>query len=330
MNDRSSLIKQCCNRPINKFIIGGFFILLMLLKSTAVRADCVASAQNMPLGSQTSFAVYNSVLNSSGMAGLDCTGNIVLLSVLSANVLTGTLTTASSNLFLVNTGNASQQVGYTLYADAQRTKPFVSNVAVDYANNGLLGVLLSGGNINVPLYISTVPGANVSAGTYTSTVTFQWVYKLCTGLAGVGSICLGTVIQGTKTSTVAISMTVTNSCLIGTTPPVAFGSNALIEQFSAVNQSANVQCTLGASYTTYFDNGSNFSTPWRQMAGSGNFLQYNIYYPSTSTVWSSANPVSAVGTGLSQSVPYTAAINPAQAELPAAAYSDSVNFVVSY
>ncbi|WP_273876705.1 spore coat protein U domain-containing protein [Serratia marcescens] len=47
-------------------------------------------------------------------------------------------------------------------------------------------------------------------------------------------------------------------------------------------------------------------------------------------MWSSTNAQSGTGTGLAQSIPFTAAVNPAQTEVPVGTYQDNVSYVVTY
>ena len=105
-------------------------------------------------------------------------------------------------------------------------------------------------------------------------------------------------------STVTITAVITKSCLINTANNVNFGSMALVGQFNPINQSITLTCTKSQSYSSYFTNGNNPITGWRRMlSGTSNFLQYQIYLPNTSTVWSSTNAQSGTGTGLAQSIP---------------------------
>ncbi|WP_321148071.1 Csu type fimbrial protein, partial [Serratia marcescens] len=145
-------------------------------------------------------------------------------------------------------------------------------------------------------------------------------YHIC----GLGLIGLCIWWDGTnQPSTVTVTAVITKSCLINTANNVNFGSMALVGQFNPINQSITLTCTKSQSYSSYFTNGNNPITGWRQMlSGTSNFLQYQIYLPNTSTVWSSTNAQSGTGTGLAQSIPFTAAVNPAQTEVPVGTYQD--------
>lgn len=321
--------KHSFRQPYIKLATWGLFAILLLKSSFATAALCNFSAGAAALGTQNSIQAATA-LTSTGTTGMSC--NEFHISILTGAVFRGTLTGSTNGLKLVKTNSVSgNTISYQAYANSNRTIPFVLNQPMDYIQQGLLGLIFIGGaSANVPIYIRTTAGANLEAGTYTDTLTFQWTSTLCTGL-GVGGLCvLGGWETNSGTSQVQITLTVTNIC-VATAPDVAFGSKALIDQFTSINQNATAQCTLNANYQTYFDNGSNYASPWRRMAnGSGAYIQYNINYPNTTTPWLSTNPVSGVGSGAVTNVPYTATINPVQTTPIAGAYTDKVVFVISY
>jgi spore coat protein U-like protein len=94
-----------------------------------------------------------------------------------------------------------------------------------------------------------------------------------------------------------------------------------------------VRCTLNSSYAVNLASDGEDSD-WRVMSGSdtanaGYTLQYQIYQ-SDSTAWSSSNDLSGTGTGLTQSINYTTAVNASQGNKPAGSYTDTVTVTVSY
>lgn len=308
-----------------------FFILCLLLIASAAQASCTITVTPVPqnLGTAAASNVYNSSLNTSGPGGLSCSG--LSISLAGTSTVNGTITSTTNGFNLVNTQNATAKIPYTLYGDNTTNYPFKLNTAMDYGPGGLnlLGLLLVGTGGSTTIYTRTSPGANVPAGIYTDTVIITWYARIC--LLNALGICVSLDPPITGTSTIQINLTVTNNCVINSTPNVQFTSSPLVEQFQSITQNVTLTCTLQAPYKAYFSSGSHFQSPWRRMKGSStNMLQYNIYHPNTSTVWDSTTPLLANGTGLTQSISYTTTINPNQSEQPQDSYSDSINFTVEY
>ena len=106
-------------------------------------------------------------------------------------------------------------------------------------------------------------------------------------------------------------------CFIDSAPDLSFGSAALVSAFTAVNQNIiGVRCTLNATYTIGFDNGNNFSGGWRRMLSGTNAIQYNLYKPGDSTVWTTSNTQAGTGSGAAQNVPYRAIDQPGTGQRP--------------
>lgn len=164
------------------------------------------------------------------------------------------------------------------------------------------------------------------AGTYTDTIGLNWAWHLCA--AGIGPVCVYD--DGTASSSVNVTLTVLKDCFIDSAPDLSFGSAALVSAFTAVNQNIGVRCTLNATYTIGFDNGNNFSGGWRRMLSGTNAIQYNLYKPGDSTVWTTSNTQAGTGSGAAQNVPYRAIVNPAQGNVPAGTYSDTVRVILTY
>ncbi|CAI2784740.1 Uncharacterized secreted protein [Serratia grimesii] len=299
---------------------------LMLMFCQRALADCTTTSGTVTLPSSSSFAVYNGQINAQGTAGLNCTG--LGLSLLTQNTVTVQIASTTNSMALLNTNGSGDKISYLIYPDANYQYPYTMGQTINYSTLNLLTLILISPNVNFPVYIKTTAGANVSAGTYTDTINLVWNYHIC----GLGLLGICVWWDGTnQPSTVTVTVIITKSCLINTANSVNFGSMALVGQFNPINQSITLTCTKSQSYTTYFTNGNNPITGWRQMInGTTNFLQYQIYLPNTSTVWSSTNPQSGAGTGLTQSIPFKAAINPAQSEAPVGTYQDNVSFVVTY
>ncbi len=190
---------------------------------------------------------------------------------------------------------------------------------------GILG-LFNATDGSLPLYLRTATGVTLPAGTYTDTIGLNWAWHLCA--AGIGPVCVYD--DGTASSSVNVTLTV---------PQATASSTALRTSASAAprwsrpsprwNQNIGVRCTLNATYTIGFDNGSNFSGGWRRMLSGANAIQYNLYKPGDSTVWTTSNTQAGTGSGAAQNVPYRAIVNPAQGNVPAGTYSDTVRVILT-
>ncbi|WBL72593.1 spore coat U domain-containing protein [Serratia liquefaciens] len=299
---------------------------LLLMTGQRALAACSTTSGAVTLPTSSSFAVYNGQINAQGTAGLNCTG--LGLSLLSQNTVTVKIASTTNSMALLNNNGSGDKISYLIYPDANYQYPYSVGQTIDYSSLNLLSLILISSNVNFPVYVKTTAGANVSAGTYTDTINLVWNYHIC----GLGLLGICVWWDGTdQPSTVTVTVLITKSCLINTANNVNFGSMALVGQFNPITQNITLTCTKSQGYTTYFTNGNNPVTGWRQMInGTTNFLQYQIYLPNTSTVWSSTNAQSGSGSGLAQNIPFKAAINPAQTEVPVGAYQDNVSFVVTY
>lgn len=307
------------------------FILLIASPLQAATCRITASPAAEDLGTTSSFNVNSANgLSTSGPGGISCSG--LSIDLLSGSVLTGTLKTTTNNMNLVNTQIPGAKIPYMLYADNTTSYPFIKDQSVNYGAGGLniLNLLVVGLGGSTTIYTKTTPLQNIPAGTYTDTVTIYWYSKMC--LANLLGACISLSPPDEGTSTIQIKLIVTKDCQIITTTNINFGSSAFVDQFPIkANNTVTLTCSAQTPYKTYFTNGDNYSDPWRQMKGSGNsFLQYNIYYPDNTTVWNSLSKLSGTGNGLSQSLIYSAIINPSQPAQPAGSYSDTVQFVVEY
>jgi spore coat protein U-like protein len=170
-----------------------------------------------------------------------------------------------------------------------------------------------------------------------------------TAALSVGSV-LDAVAASPATGTLAVSATVVNNCQF-TTTPVAFGNYdpAVVNAAGGANLLATgnllVTCTTGDSITVDLDAGGNPAggstalVPARQMVfGGTNFLGYTLFWPNsanngttTATVWGTGAGSSFVYTasGVQQTVNVFGSVAKGQ-NVPAGAYSDTVNVAVNY
>ncbi len=308
----------------------------LLISTQALPCNTYIAA--VSLGNTNSLSLRTLQQQATAGAGLSCPGVLTLLSAAYVRV-----TLNSTSPLVLSDGNGNQ-VPFRIYQDTGFAQPLLSGQPQQLGNVSLL--TLGATSSAIALYFRTDLGPNVPAGTYTASVVLRRDWAICTIGAinlcswarspGVTQTCpLG--ICGAPTNwgsgslaTVNITLVVTKACLINSAPAVNFGAHALISQFTAQTQSVSVTCTNTEGFTISFDNGQNFSSPWRRMANSGQYLRYHLYRPNGTTVWNAATPLSAAGTGNAQSFTYQAIIDPGQPNAPAGTYIDNVLLIINY
>jgi spore coat protein U-like protein len=155
------------------------------------------------------------------------------------------------------------------------------------------------------------------------------------GLLALGMIAAGPALAQTVTAPLAVTATVTDSCVISTTP-VAFGTyDATVTNLTTplYAQGAVIfTCTLGSALDVRLTQGANPAVastpaiPQRQMISGANLLPYFLYSNTErTTVWGDtvATAVLSTGTGASQSLPVFGQI-PAGQNRPDGGYTDTV------
>ena len=228
-------------------------------------ASCSASSSSTSFGSLSSFTLASSAQLVESGTGFTCTGS--LLSVLSTNTVTATFassTHTSGTTPRLYSSSAGSYIPYKLCGDSACSTTYSIGGSKTWSSTSLIGLLglFNSSDGTLPLYLKTSSGVNVPAGTYTDTLTLSWSYKIC--FVGVLGICRYT--SGTATSTIAVTLIVTNDCAIDTAPDVNFGSAALPVDFSDVSSSLGVRCTSNASYKVSLASSNATSGNWRQMS----------------------------------------------------------------
>lgn len=312
-----------------KLLIGWLFTAVTIAFSTSAMADCTLTNGIGNLGTLSSFAVASTQTTTQSGTGFKCTGG--LLTIISTNTITATLGTNSNALGTTPrlfSAAAGRYLPYAICKEANCSTVYNLGSNVVWSSTTLLGILglFNAPDGSLPLYIRPATGIQLPKGTYTDIITLNWSWRLC--MIGLLGACLYE--EGTGTSTVTLTLEVLNDCFIDSAPNVSFGSAALVSAFQPVTQNVRVRCTPEVTYRVGFDMGNNASAGWRRMLSGGNALQYNLYIPDTSTVWDTATTVTGVGSGAVQQVPYRAAINPAQNNVPVGTYVDTVRVIVSY
>ncbi|MGQ5288688.1 Csu type fimbrial protein [Pectobacterium actinidiae] len=310
------------------------FLLMALYYAPVSYADCtISSPSSTTLGPYASSLVgVNGTpqIVSSG-SGFRCTGSI--LSLISTNTITATIqndSNPSGTTMRMRRGTSSDYVPYNLCMDSGCATLYNIGSTYTWSRTTLLDLfgLFNSPDGTMPLFIRTSIGNNVAAGSYTDTVTIKWDYSICVvGILGICSYDTGTLI-----STLHLSMNITNDCQITSAPNISFGTAAFPADFAAVNNSLGVRCTLLGAYTVKLVSTHPDDANWRRMTatvgGTPYYLQYQLYRTGN-IAWTETNDYSGTGTGITQSIPYTARINASQASKPEGAYKDTVTINVT-
>ncbi|TRX74234.1 Csu type fimbrial protein [Pseudomonas mangiferae] len=311
--------------------------LLLSLCSGLCAADCGVNSPAVSLGTASSLTLATVPQQAAASGGLACDGVLAALTAAYVRV------TLNSPTMVLSDGKGNQ-IPFQVYADAAYSQALQNGQPQVLSSLALVGLGTS--QSAVALYFRTQAGANVPAGTYTATVTLNWQWAICTTGAlnlcvwqrspGLTQTCnLGICGSPTNWGTgsqavVTLTLVVTKACLISSLPQVDFGAKALANQFGTVTQTLAVICTNTEGYTVGFDNGQNYAAPWRRMAFSGNYLNYQIYFPGTTTVWTTSQTQSAVGNGALQTFNFQVTVDPTQPNKPAGIYLDNVTVIINY
>jgi spore coat protein U-like protein len=326
---------------IARLSIGLSALLLALLAPTTAKADCMASSASASLGNPSSFAVASTAQGVSTSSGFTCAGSGVV-TLITTNTVTATALATHSDGTLARLHDAAtgDYIPFVICRDSSCAETYPLGSQITWSSTTLLGLLnlFSGPGGTLPIYIRTVPGSHVAAGTYTGTVTLSWNWNICT--IGALFLCL-TRDTGTATSTIAVSLVVERDCAVSA-PAVNFGSAALIESFDPVTRTLTVRCSKGTSYTVGISDGLHGLNGIRRLAGGGNFMAYDLFFPASSGArWGSvgaerrgsgqatANPGTLDGV-TNQTYTYRAEIIAGQATPPPGTYTDTLTVDIQF
>lgn len=318
------------------------FILLCGGSLPALAATCTTPAASTGFGDVSSFTVNTTASTVSTTAKVSCgSGTLVLLS---GDYISLQLTSASAVSGTRGALRLNDAIPVQLCTDqACASELTTGGTSVIYNRSQLLGLNIGTGSqitFGLPLYLRTVPGAVVAAGTYTVTLNLGVTANICAGLLGVGNLCLGTTYSGTTNLPLTATITIANDCTTITSPAINFGSAPLVSSFTRVSQSVNVICTKGSTYSVGMNNGIHAVGSQRYMASGTNLLAYEIYKGSDAVSrWgasvaaermqsTAANSVSS--DGLTRTFNYNAQVLASQATPVAGSYSDTITVDVSF
>ncbi|QQG27261.1 spore coat protein U domain-containing protein [Pectobacterium carotovorum] len=309
------------------------FLLMALYYAPFSYAACTTPPSNTTLGPYGSSVVgVNGTpqVVASG-SGFRCTGS--LLSLASTNTIIATIqsdSNPSGTTMRMRRGTSSDYVPYSLCMDSGCGTLYNIGSTYTWSRATFLDILglFNSTDGTMPIYIRTSTGNNVSAGTYTDTVTIKWDYRLCS----LGALGLCVYEEGTTTSTLNITMNITNDCQITSAPNISFGTAAFPADFAVVSNSLGVRCTLLGAYTVKLVSTHPDDANWRRMTatvgGTPYYLQYQLYRTGN-IAWTETNDYSGMGTGITQSIPYTARVNASQPSRPSGTYKDTVTINVT-
>lgn len=313
-----------------------FSILLSLTSFLFVHyaqaASCTASLGSANFGSINSFLIQDTSQITRGATGFKCTGNSA--SIFGTNRVKATILSTqhqNGSISRLKNLNSANYIPYTLCKEQSCMVDYRAGSNILWESTTLLGLLglFGGPDGNLPIYLKTTMGANVPAGTYTDTINVKWEWDLCD--IGVLGLCLSST--GSSTSTINITLIVSNTCAIDSAPDINFGSAALPSSFNTIDSNVlKTRCTKGANYSIKLTSTNNEVNNMRRMLatvnGSNYYLQYQLYR--SGLVWSGTNDFSTIGLGTVQDIPYQAEINADQQNIPAGNYSDTVILTITY
>ncbi|MPT48006.1 MAG: spore coat protein U [Sphingobium sp.] len=210
---------------------------------------------------------------------------------------------------------------------------------IEWTSTTLLGLLnlFTGPNGSLPLYIKTMPGANIAAGQYSSSIEIRWNWNICV----FGVLYCVTYDSGDEIQNITVALDVRNDCSI-TAPNVNFGSAAFTDSFDAITQPIIILCSKGAAYTVGINDGLHGSAGSRHLSNGTNSIAYDLYYPASGQDrWGSlagervsSNEATTNGGSYNgvagQSFTYKAEIIPGQPTPPGGIYTDTLTIDILF
>jgi spore coat protein U-like protein len=139
----------------------------------------------------------------------------------------------------------------------------------------------------------------------------------------------------TVTSTLAVRITVTASCVINSAATLNFGNHGVLTSNVDSTSILRVQCTNGTPYNIGLNAGagSGATVAVRKMTQGSATINYSLYSDSgRTTVWGNTvgtNTVAGIGTGARRRYTVYGRV-PAQTTPAAAVYTDTITITVTY
>jgi len=177
--------------------------------------------------------------------------------------------------------------------------------------------------------------------THLSKRSVKHITALGLGLLAWGLIAAGPALAATVTGNMAVSSSVTASCVISAAP-LSFGpydtvaatqlDATAVLTFTCTSGTPGIQITLGQGLVPA--SGSTDAIPLRQMQSTTNRLAYFLYQePGRTTVWGNnlaTAPAAVAATGAAQTATVFGRIPSGQTTVPAGSYTDTVVVTVNF
>lgn len=313
-----------------------FGVIALGLFSNGVHAACTVATSTVPspilLGTQNTKTVA-----AGGITSGQATFLIQCTVALSVTLLGGASTlmyTVNNPLVLTHT-TMTDQIPYEVASNSA----FNPTVTTQGGNIGgssstlLLGLALTNQmNMQIPVYIRSRPVSYwPRSGTYSGTQVLHVAGSICT--ISLLTACIGVVHPINGNVAVPIQMEVSKFCeFINVGTDVSFGNQSFINQATAQNWTARIQCTNADSYKIYATAGLYHNGTNRQMDRGGvQKVAYDIYHPgSTTNILTTTNPLNRTGTGLAEDLTFPVRIIAGQATPAIGSYQDTVRLVIEY
>jgi len=177
-----------------------------LFCANAAAACTVSPSVTSALGPYSPAAVQAGAVPAlQSRGGLTCP--TAVLSLLSANYIRARF--RSQNGFVLLQQSGSGRVSYTASADPAGTYKFTQGSTIDYMQNNLLNLLglLGGSSADLPFFVQPIGGTRPPVGSYRDRITIDWSWYQCPLIGALG-LCVGIPNQGSGTSTIDVTLTV--------------------------------------------------------------------------------------------------------------------------
>lgn len=260
-------------------------LLVLGVFSPAAWSACTVTLANAALGSHTSIQVNTTAQQVQANLVITCSAILSVLGTSSVSMQYASAgTSASSRATLTNTATGDVvPVRLCTAQNCANTSEVAVGSSFTWSGSLLLG-LFNAQTYTLPLYFVTVPGQQVSAGSYQVSANLAITYNICNLV-----ILCETATNLARSS--QVSITVTSDCQTITAPTVGFGSAPLVKNFPTISQNIVVTCTKNSAYTIGINNGSWANGGVRYMASTttpATRMAYDIYKGSTTNRWGSS------------------------------------------
>ncbi|MET0935646.1 MAG: spore coat protein U domain-containing protein [Luteibacter sp.] len=332
-------------------VLIGLAALLGSGRASATTSCTVTSITGLSFGT---VDPTGTMVDTTGTVNYSCTYSGLLGS------LYGVYITACVSLGADDLGNLSprtmidpstDRMQFQIYKDSSRTTVWGTIANATYTANTFgrnIGILSNGVTVtgSLPIYGRVpAPQSTLSPGNYTATLasslasnalTYSYNEALLTlGVAPATCQAGGTGGPVTVAApALAVTASVSPKCTVGTATDLDFGSvPGLLKTATDKTSLVRMTCTYRAAYQVGLDNGSHALGGVRRMGGGSSFVSYDLFRDSQRTLhWGNtlnSDTATGTGSGAEQTMTVYGRV-PAQAAVPARAYSDVITVTVTY